>query len=201
MTYEHSNYADRFRQAEERTRSFGQVQLGLAFETLRHAGDRFALADLPEIGRYLDSQALAHFDLADIRRHCAEIHRSVFANHFHFRYPCVLTVGDVEVDGVPHYNTTYDQLHEEMQGLHRDSDRPYPCHVWLTFPDMHVVDVTFFIYRFPDKIPNHYRWSDYILCSDPRHLRSPNMTLRYLPMLVGEDCVRAMVDTEIHLAM
>lgn len=197
MTVQHADYAALFRAAEEKTRAYGDLQHGLAFDVLRGTGGDFAVICLPEIGRYLDSPALAHFELPDIRLHCAEIHRSVFANHFNFRYPCVLTVGDVEVDGEPHYETTYARLDEEMRGLHRDGDSAYPCHVWLTFPDMHIVDVTFLIYRFPDELPEPYRWSDYMICSDPTHEFEPKVSLRYLPMLVGEECVRAMVDTEM----
>jgi hypothetical protein len=192
-----SSYADRFREAEVRTRAWHEVKLGLAFETLRSQAEGLALATLADIGRVLDSPALEHFDMTDIRVRCAEIHRSVFANQHYLRYPCVLTVGDVEVDGVPHYETTYAQLDDEMRGLHRDSDRPYPCHVWLTFPDMHIVDVTFLIYHFPDQIPQHFRWSDYITCSDPRHRSAIPVSLRYQPMLVGEACVTAMVDTDV----
>ena len=192
-----SAYADRFREAEARTRAWHEVRLGLAFDVLRSRAGGLALATLPDIGRILDSPALEHFGMEDIRVRCAEIHRSVFANQHYLRYPCVLTVGDVHVDGVPHYGTTYAQLDEEMRGLHRDSDRPYPCHVWLTFPDMHIVDVTFLIYYFPAQIPRRFRWSDYITCSDPHHRSAMPVSLRYMPMLVGEPCVTALVDTQL----
>lgn len=195
---QHDGYAERFREAEEQTRPWG-VRHGLAFDTLRGIDSGFALATVPMIGRVLDSPLLAHFSYLDIRLHCAEIHQSVFANQHHYRAPCVLTVGDVELDGKLHYGTTYDQLREEMRGLRRHDDSPYPCHVWLTFPDMHIVDVTFFVYQHYDQVVAGSSWSDYIICSDPRHARAAQLPLRYMPMLVGEQCVRAMVEANMHV--
>lgn len=194
----HDGYAERFEEAEERTRAWG-VDHGLAFDVLRGLGTDFAMATLPTIGRIIDSPAFAHFTFLDIRLHCAEIHRSVFANQHSYRAPCVLTIGDVEVDGKLEYGTTHEQLAEEMGGQHRHSNSSYPCHVWLTFPDMHIVDVTFFVYRYYDQVDPGSRWSDYVICSDPRHARGATLPLRYVPMLVGEPCVRAMVDVDMNL--
>ena len=69
----------------------------------------------------------------------------------------------------------------------------YPCHVWLTFADMHVVDVTFFPYRYYDRVPSPWRWSHYVLCSDPRHTLAADLPLRYVPMLVGLNAVEALI--------
>jgi hypothetical protein len=188
----HDGYTDLFREAEEKSRRWG-VQMGPAFTTPAGHETASAYDALPTIGRIVDSREFSVWESLEIRLHCAEIHLSIFANQHHWQGPCVLTIGDVEVDGQREYGTAYPQLRQEMRGERRGTSETYPCHVWLTFADMHVVDVTFFPYRYYDRVPNPWQWSRYVLCSDPRHPLAADLPLRYLPMLVGLNAVQALI--------
>lgn len=167
--------------------------MGPAFRAPTGPEVRAAYDALPTIGRIVDSREFSVWDSLEIRLHCAELHLSIFANQAHWGGPCVLTLGDVEVDGQREYGTTYPQLRQEIRGERRKASDTYPCHVWLTFPDMHVVDVTFFVYRYYERIPNPWKWSEYLVCSDPRHEVAANLPLRYIPMLVGVHAIEALI--------
>lgn len=182
----HEGYAELFRQAEEKSRRWGLLPLGTPGNV--PAGVT-ALGTLPTVGRAVDSYP---YESLEIRLHCAPIHLSLHDDP-RWTEPRTLTVGDVEVDGKREYGAEYRRLRQEILGVHRDSEEPYPCHVWLTFPDLHVVDATFFVYRYYDRIPSPWKWSEYLICSDPRHVLSADLPIRYVPMLVGRAAVQALV--------
>jgi len=180
----HDGYADRFRGAEDMTRSLGLVHRPLS------AFNSDAFSSLPTIARALNSYP---YDPLQIRLQCAAIHLTLFDDP-RWKSPCVLTVGDVEVDGQPEYRTTYEDLRRELRSGRRPTEESVPCHVWLTFPDMHIVDATFFVYKYYDRIPTQWTWSDYIVCSDPQHLFAADLPLTYKPMLLGRQFVVKLVE-------
>jgi hypothetical protein len=182
----HGGYADRYRAAEDHSRAMGLVYRPLPTPT--SASDAFTL--LPIVARAVNSYP---YDSLQIRLQCAAIHLTLFDDP-RWNSPCVLTLGDVEVEGEPEYGTTYDALKREFRPGRRTSKEPLPCHVWLTFPDLHIVDVTFFVYRFYDRIPHEWNWGEYLVCSDPRHAFAADLPLTYKPMLLGRQAVAKLVE-------
>lgn len=188
VTVHHESYAELFHRAEEESKARGLIQgPGPCVHIPPDAG--FALHALPTIGRAVNSYP---YKYEDIRVQCAAIHLTLYDDP-RWDAPCVLTVGDVEVDGKRAYDASYEGLDEELRGLHRNSTTISPCHVWLTFPDMHIVDVTFFIYHYYDRVPSPFTWSEYLICSDHRSSFAAELPLRYVPMLIGRDAVVPLV--------
>ncbi len=155
----------------------------------------------PDAGRAVDCLDLVGqmvnslpYDSTTIRISCGQIHSFLFKALQDEGVQCILTVGDVEVDGKREYETSYQKLKQEIRGAHRDTDKPYPFHVWLTFPDLHIIDATFFIYKWHDKLPEPWHWPNYLICSD--HAFAEGLELRYHPMLVGDDLVGRMIYSE-----
>jgi hypothetical protein len=187
----HDGYMDLFLAAEEKSRRWG-LNLDrppLTGQSGPPKASGHALTALPIIGRAVNSYPYRH---EEIRVQCAAIHLSLLDDP-RFDLDFELTIGDVEFDGRLEYGTDYRRLRQEVRGVHRDSEEPIPCHVWLTFPDMHIVDATFFPYRYPNELPSPWTWSEYLVCSDPQHEFSQRLPLRYVPMLVGRTAVQALV--------
>lgn len=153
----------------------------------------------PEVGKAADHLELVGFmvdgnpmDSLKIRLSCGQIHSWLFRNLQVAGVNCAVTIGDVEVDGKLEYGTSYQKLKQEARGAHRDGTKPYPFHVWLTFPDLHIIDATFFVYKYWDRLPEPWKWSDYLICSD--HPFAQDLNLRYVPMLVGDsDLIDGMI--------
>ncbi|MCE7890297.1 MAG: hypothetical protein DYH12_11460 [Sorangiineae bacterium PRO1] len=181
----HDDYETAFARAVEKSVKWNLVApVGpLRAPNLGRARDHLAL-----IGRSILTLGLGS---QEIRLSCGQIHTWLFKNLRANGVQCILTVGDVEVAGRLEYGTSYQRLKQELRGAHRDSDHPYPFHVWLTFPDLHVIDASFFVYRFHDRLPAAWHWPDYVICSD--HPFSASLDLKYVPMLVGDDLVDRMI--------
>ncbi len=185
---QHDGYAKLFRGAVEKSKALGLLQgPDPSVQVPPDAG--FALGALSTIGRAVNSYPYAY---EDIRVQCAAIHLTLYDDP-RWDAPCILTVGDVEVDGKLEYDTSYEGLDEELRGVRRHAKEISPCHVWLTFPDLHIVDVTFFVYRYHDRVPSPFTWSEYLICSDARHPVAVDLPLRYVPMLIGRDAIVPLV--------
>ncbi len=182
----HDGYAARYRAAEEQSRA-----MGLVFRPLgAPAAATDAFSSLPTIARAVNSYP---YDSLQIRLQCAAIHLTLFDDG-RWKCPGVLTIGDVEVDEQSEFGTTYDSLKREFRRGRRKTEEPVPCHVWLTFPDLHIVDVTFFVYKFYDRIPSEWTWSKYLVCSDPRDAFALDLPFTYKPMLLGRQAVAKLVE-------
>jgi len=162
------------------------AQKSVEFGLIRGVPDR-----QPEMGRAIDAFDLVGrmfnsmpYDSTQIRLMCGQIHSELWRWLRAEGVPCLVTLGDVEVSGKREFGTTYEQLELELRGALRDSSKPYPFHVWLTFPDGHIIDVTYFVYRHHDLLPVPWRWSEYVVCSD--HSFSRGVDTRYVPYLVGD---------------
>ncbi len=146
---------------------------------------------LSALGAILDTPEW-NMNSLEIRLACAYVHSELFKFLWANAVPCVLTIGDVVVDGKPEFKTSYQKLKQEIRGVHTGTDKPISFHVWLTFPDLHIIDATFFIYKYYEKLPEPWRWSDYVMCSD--HEFTKNINLQYMPMLIGgPDLIDSMI--------
>ncbi|MCY1014975.1 YecA family protein [Pyxidicoccus sp. MSG2] len=170
-------YFDAFKHAAQKS-----VELGL----VRGVPDR-----LPEMGRAIDALDLVGrminsmlYESTQIRIMCGQIHAELWRWLRSEGVNCLVTVGDVEVSGKREFGTTYERLELELRGTLRNSAEPYPFHVWLTFPDSHIIDVTYFVYKHHDLLPVPWTWSKYVVCSD--HSFSRGVDTRYVPYLVGD---------------
>ncbi len=145
---------------------------------------------LPFVGLLLDSDRYS--DSLRIRLSCAHAHSLLFKTLQMQGAHCVLTIGDVLVDGVPEFNTSYQRLKQEVRGAYTSTDKPIQFHVWLTFPDLHIIDATFYVYKYHEKLPEPWRWSDFVICSD--HPFADRLNIQYVPMLIGDsDLVDSMI--------
>lgn len=150
-----------------------------------------AIEWLPLVQRLVDSSAVP-VDLQQIRVSCGQIHTWLFKNLRAQGARCILTVGDVQIAGRREYGASYQRLKQELRGVYRASRDAYPFHVWLTFPDLHIIDANFYIYRHHDSLPDRWRWSEYVICSE--HQLADALDIAYVPMLVGgDDLVERMI--------
>ncbi|RJS13010.1 hypothetical protein DRW03_36285 [Corallococcus sp. H22C18031201] len=170
-------YFDAFTDAAQKSVEFGLIRA--VPERLPDLGRAINAFDL--VGRMIDSLP---YESTKIRTMCGQIHAQLWRWLREEEVSCLVTIGDIEVSGVREFETTYEQLELELSGALRSSTRPYPFHVWLTFPDGHIVDVTYFVYKHHDLLPMNWRWSRYVVCSD--HSFSRDLDIRYVPYLVGD---------------
>ncbi len=180
------DYFDAFKAATEKSVKWGVLESAIVRRVPEagRARDHLAL-----VARLVDSNPL---DSQAIRLSCGQIHSWLFKNLWANGAGCFLTVGDIEVSGKREYGTSYQRLKQELRGAHRDTDGPYPFHAWLTFPDMQVIDANYFIYKHHDLLPEPWRWSEYVVCSD--HPFAAGLDIKYIPMLVGRaDLVDRMI--------
>ncbi|MCP3105339.1 SEC-C domain-containing protein [Myxococcus sp. K15C18031901] len=174
---QHDDYFDAFKLAAQKS-----VELGLISNVpdkkpeLGHAIDAFGL-----VGSMINSM---RHESTQIRTMCGQIHAELWRWLRSEGVNCLVTIGDVEIGGKREFGTTYTQLELEMRGALRDSTKPYAFHVWLTFPDIHIIDVTYFVYKHHDLLPERWTWSEYVVCSS--HSFSRGVDTRYVPFLIGD---------------
>lgn len=185
----HDGYFDAFKLAATKSAHWKTIP-SLNLTRAPEAGR--AIDFLPIVGGMVDGPR-APTDLQQIRVSCGQTHSWLWKNLVAHGVLCYLTVGDVELGGKREYGTSYGKLKQELRGARRGSDDAYPFHVWLTFPDMHVIDANFYIYRYAERLPQPWRWSEYLICSD--HSFATTLELRYVPMLVVDsDFIDGIVD-------
>lgn len=170
-------YFDAFKQAAQKS-----VELGLGGSVPdQKPGMGRAIDALSLVGRMINSMP---YESTKIRLMCGQIHSELWRWLRSEGVNCFVTIGDVELNGKREFGTTYELLEQELRGVLRNSTTPYPFHVWLTFPDLHIIDVTYFVYRHHDLLPVPWTWSEYVVCSD--HPFSRGVDTRYVPYLVGD---------------
>jgi len=122
-----------------------------------------------------------------LRTNCTGAHMAISQLFSRLGVPHLITVGDVLVDGAPLFSTSYQFLKRELRGSNRQGNQ-FDAHVWLTFPDHHILDVTIRTYMLAEHrggpgIPSDFHWRDYLYMSDETW--SERYTLEYRPMLYG----------------
>jgi len=97
--------------------------------------------------------------------------------------PYILTIGDVIWKGEPEWYTDLAYLREEALGARGPGDE-LRCHVWITLPDMTVLDATYWFRENRGKVSDDFRWEDGIVCEAP-----VRPDVEYVPLLVGDRLV------------
>ncbi len=133
-----------------------------------------------------------------IRTNCAGVHFDILRSILNTA-PCFLTIGDVFVGGKPEYGTSVQQLKREVNGSNKGTDKIFNAHVWLTFPEMGIIDATFYIYKFHHLLSEPWKWSDHIICSGEQ--ASAQLPLRYKPMLISNKVIMDIVSDPENLRL
>jgi hypothetical protein len=171
------SYAEEFRKALERTRSWSLWCAGAA-SGLPHA----VVPATPALDEVLETLPPPADRLAD----SAGVHFGVLLQMHAFGWETIpaLTIGDVEVDGQPRCQVTMEQLRRRLE-LGREGAESIDVHVWLTFPDATLLDATLGAgLESVAGVPGLD--ASLAIVGRPEQL-APH--LRYRPMLVGEKCL------------
>ena len=114
-----------------------------------------------------------------IRVSCAQVH--LLLSHWLWGQgiPNLLTVGNILKDGMEVYHPTLESLRRELMQEIDPLDR-FDAHAWLTFPDLTIIDATWWFYEHRANLPKTFSWPDRV------HFGEPVVDGRtYHPMVIG----------------
>lgn len=101
-----------------------------------------------------------------------------------------ITIGDIIFNGKPVFNATKDSIREEI-ARGPDTDAPLDLHVWLTFGNLQILDLTVIPSLLAKQIARPADFKDRVLVSTKARKTSK---LQYKPILVYNDFLRLIDD-------
>lgn len=132
-----------------------------------------------------------------LRTNCTGAHFSLMRQLHLNDVPCLITIGDVIIDGVPRFHTDLEYLGRELSG-ENCRGKTFDAHVWLTFPDGHILDATICTYMLSEKhggpgVPARkaYNWHEHLFYSNAAINR--RYSLEHKPILVGARVLSAVL--------
>jgi hypothetical protein len=104
-----------------------------------------------------------------------------------------VAVGNVRTDGVDVWTPTLESLRGGLM-INRDSSVPFDAHAWISFPDMSIIDATWWFHEHRTNLPKKYSWPDRIIAGEP--VRG---AIRYEPMVIGTQFAAPALALPLHL--